>query len=210
MDATANGIPLRYAGYYHGGVKSNLQVVVYTTQGEFDRMRPEVTDFLNGLEVMEASAEGPSRNISTATSDFSVLSFGAARLRYNSSKWVAKEGEKPGIWELVHKKGDAYAKFIVERIEIPLNSLVDLAFEQIRTKDGSASIISQENRIISGVPVRVVRYSVAPKGVPMTFVGCYYGGKLGAVQVIAFTGRQLFGEYQADFDELFAGLTFSP
>ena len=36
---TQNSIPIRFAGYYHGGVKSNLQVVAYAIADEFEDSR---------------------------------------------------------------------------------------------------------------------------------------------------------------------------
>jgi hypothetical protein len=35
--------------------------------------------------------------------------------------------------------------------------------------------------------------------------GYYYGGKEGAIQVICFTGQNLFGKYERDLTELLDG-----
>jgi hypothetical protein len=39
MDVTTQGIPFRFAGYYHGGTKSNLQVIGYTVRSDLTPAR---------------------------------------------------------------------------------------------------------------------------------------------------------------------------
>jgi hypothetical protein len=53
---TQNSIPIRFAGYYHGGVKSNIQVVSYGVATEFERYQSEVNEFINGIEIREGSS----------------------------------------------------------------------------------------------------------------------------------------------------------
>ena len=55
INLAQNSIPIRFAGYYHGGVKSNLQVVAYTVADEFEGYRREVNEFINGVEIREDS-----------------------------------------------------------------------------------------------------------------------------------------------------------
>jgi hypothetical protein len=42
--------------------------------------------------------------------------------------------------------------------------------------------------------------------VPFTYLGYYYGGPKATIQVVTYTGRNLFGEYRKDFEELLNGL----
>ena len=53
---TQNSTPIRFAGYYHGGVKSNLQVVAYAIADEFEGFQKQVNEFINGIEIREDSA----------------------------------------------------------------------------------------------------------------------------------------------------------
>jgi len=141
----------------------------------------------------------------TSDSGSGVIKFGAARLDYDPSKWTV-ENEKAGKWNLDHKNGDAYAVFIAERIPASESAIADFVLQEARKGFSQAKLLSQENRTIAGEPVRVIRFSGEYRGSSMTGQGCFYGGKLGAVQVIAWTGTQLFDEYQSDFDQLCEGL----
>ncbi len=55
FDGTTAGVPIRFSGYYHGGVRSNLQVLAYTIRSEAEALRAEMEEFLNGIEIREAS-----------------------------------------------------------------------------------------------------------------------------------------------------------
>jgi hypothetical protein len=53
---TQNSVPIHFAGYYHGGSKSNLQVVSYSVAAEFEEYQSEVNEFINGIEIREDSS----------------------------------------------------------------------------------------------------------------------------------------------------------
>jgi len=53
---TQNSVPIRFAGYYHGGLKSNLQVVAYCIAAEFETYQKDVDEFINGIEIREGSS----------------------------------------------------------------------------------------------------------------------------------------------------------
>ncbi len=207
LEATNQGIPFRFAGYYHGGVKSDLQVLAFTLRSEFDNLKPELEQFINGIEIPEESTSPVASTVFVPASP-AVLSFGSFQLKYNPEKWTVKEeAGEPGTWVLTHKRGDAYGKFIAERTAMPLDSLIAVAIQRMQEQDKDARIVSQEDRTISGVQAKQLRIDASPSGIPMAFLGYYYGGNAGAVQVIGYTGRQLFKDYQEDFRELLQGLT---
>ena len=53
-----NSVPIRFAGYYHSGVKSNIQVVAYCIAADFEVYRKDVDEFINGIEIREGSSPG--------------------------------------------------------------------------------------------------------------------------------------------------------
>jgi len=53
MDGTIEGISFTYFGYYYAGKSGTIQLLTYTTQNIFQESLPEMTEFLNGLEVKE-------------------------------------------------------------------------------------------------------------------------------------------------------------
>lgn len=53
---TQNSVPIRFAGYYHGGLKANLQVVAYCVATEFEAHQRDVEEFINGIEIRDESS----------------------------------------------------------------------------------------------------------------------------------------------------------
>jgi hypothetical protein len=156
--------------------------------------------------VLLLAASSARLSAQAADANSGVLSFGAARLNYDPAKWTAEPDGEAGKWKLRHTKGDAYGHFIAERLQVPEDAVVNFFIKEIRANLTGVKVLSQETRTIGGAPVTVIRYSGAYQGLAMTGEGCYYGGKLGAVQVFAWTGTSLFDEYESDFDELCDGL----
>ncbi|MHC1725003.1 MAG: hypothetical protein AB9866_03085 [Syntrophobacteraceae bacterium] len=53
MDGTIEGINFTYFGYYYAGKSGTIQLLTYTSQNLFQESQPEMSEFLNGLEVKE-------------------------------------------------------------------------------------------------------------------------------------------------------------
>jgi hypothetical protein len=205
LDAANKGIQFHFMGYYHGGVKTNLQVVAYTLKSQFDENRAELEEFINGIELREASAPETAPPAASAPPE-GVLNYGAFSLRFDPAKWRASHIGEAGTWELAYKPGEAYAKMIAEKAEIPLETLVELAARNMREQDSQARLIADEDRTYSGVRIKVVKVELAPKGIPLTFLCYYYGGPGGAVQLLTWAGRQQFAAQEPALRELLNGL----
>jgi hypothetical protein len=52
MKGTIKNIKFSYLGYYYSNEKGTIQLVTMATQKEFDGVRKELEDFLNGLVVI--------------------------------------------------------------------------------------------------------------------------------------------------------------
>lgn len=53
MDGTIENIKFTYYGYYYSGKFGSIQLLTYTSQNLFQEYLPQMTEFLNGLEVKE-------------------------------------------------------------------------------------------------------------------------------------------------------------
>lgn len=52
---TQNSIPIRFAGYYHGGAKGNVQAVGYCVEADFENYHKDVDEFISGIEIRDES-----------------------------------------------------------------------------------------------------------------------------------------------------------
>ena len=131
---------------------------------------------------------------------------GKASLAFDPSKWKQTKSETGGKLNFQHVSVDGYATLIAERIAIPAEQLRDIAIANMRDVDPDARVVEESRRKVNGVDVRMMRLEGASKGIAFTYLGYYYSGPAGTVQVLTYTGTTLFDEYRADFEEFLNGL----
>jgi hypothetical protein len=104
-----------------------------------------------------------------------------------------------------HEKGDAYAMIISERISVPMESLKNLALSNAKEVAPDAHIVFEEKRIVNGKQVMCLQMEGTTQGIAFTYYGYYYGGPEGTLQVLTYTGKNLFAEYKPDLDDFLNG-----
>ena len=91
-DATYQQVPFRFYGYFHGGSSGTIQVITWTSLSLFDSNIARLTDFLDGLEIMDEDLPASSQpslapNTSVPSSD-GLLDFNAGKMsvKYDPKK----------------------------------------------------------------------------------------------------------------------------
>lgn len=94
---------------------------------------------------------------------------------------------------------------VAERVTYPIQMLRNIALKNAKEVAEQVSIVKEETRKVNGVDVLMLQIEGVIEGLSFIYYGYYYVGKEGSVQVIAYTAKQLFGEYFADFEEALNG-----
>ena len=142
---------------------------------------------------------------SVATESIDVLN-GRVSLSFDPLKWTELAPAPEGWRNFIHSAGDGYAQFIVERIEIPTDQLRVIALQNAREGAEDLSVLEEERRIVNGGEVLMMHFEGTSQGIPMGFLGYYYGGPAGTVQLLTWTGRNIFAELRTDFEDFLNGL----
>ncbi len=210
IEASNKNIPFTYYGYYYGGTSGTIQVVTFTVRSAFAKNEPASTQFLNGLEVYDSeyrvSPIATKENQPSGQLHQITLNSGKFVVIYDSQKWKEEKSSEPGRVSLGHVAGDGYAMVIAEGIQVPLDSLPELALSNAQDSAPDTKITFRQKRSVNGVELWCLRLEGTTKGIAFTHYGYYYGGKAGTIQLITFTGTSLFGEYEKDFTELLNAL----
>jgi hypothetical protein len=106
-----------------------------------------------------------------------------------------------------HVKGDGYAMIISERIAVPMASVKDLAVANARKVAPDIQVTLDEKRTVNGKQVECVKMQGTTQGISFTYYSYYYGGPEGTLQVVTYTGTNLFPEFKADFDDFLNGIS---
>jgi hypothetical protein len=125
----------------------------------------------------------------------------------NPKKWSFKKSDKAEYEFQSKQKGrDVYGMLISERIEIPLESLKEIALENARQAAPDTKIAREEYRVVNGTKVLCMQMDGTIKGIRFSYLGYYYSYANGTLQFITFTAQNLLKEYQSDMEELLNGL----
>jgi hypothetical protein len=129
-------------------------------------------------------------------------------INLNPQKWSFKKSttNDEAEYSLQFKGKDAYAMFIVERIEIPLENLKAIALENAKAVAPDAKVVSEEYRKVNGNLVYCMQMNGTTQGIKFSYYGYYYSFKNGTVQFVSYTSQNLMREYKKDLEDLLNGL----
>jgi hypothetical protein len=132
---------------------------------------------------------------------------GGFSIWYDETKWaMTPKADDEGRIEFRLKRGDGYAVAIIEELGMPSSTLKEIALENAKGAAPDAKLVFEETRTINGKEVLCMKMEGSVKGIPFRYYGYYYGGKAGSIQLLTFTGTQIFSKYEDDFLEFLNGL----
>ena len=131
---------------------------------------------------------------------------------YDESKWriASRQADEPTRTKFDLLSGDAYALVISEGLSIPLMSLRQIAIDNAKAAAKDARVVFEEKRVVNGMEALFMQIDGTIQEIPFTYLGYYYGGKQGAIQVITFTGQNLVGKYKSEMEDFLNGLEVYP
>ncbi len=132
---------------------------------------------------------------------------GRAVIRYDPALWhVDPTVTTPsGQFQYQHKSGEVWLKVVAERIEIPLERLVELNLAQIRQLDPNAQVTREGYREVNGSGMAYREVEATPSGVPLIYYIHYHSGPSGSIQFVGWTGRSLLGEHRSTIEQFLNG-----
>ncbi len=121
----------------------------------------------------------------------------------DEQKWRRSSStEETGKITLVHTKGDGYALVMSERISVPTDQVKTIALANARKASPDVVVLAEEKRTVNGKDILCMKMSGTIEGIPFIYLGYYYGGTEGTLQMFTYTSPNLFDEFKADFEEL--------
>lgn len=127
----------------------------------------------------------------------------------NTAKWELRNKKtfnQDSEFELKLKAGDAYSMIISEEMEIPIETLEDIAIQQAQSVAKDFKLVTEEYRMVNGIKVLHLEMKGEIEGIKFTYFGYYYSNSTGTVQFVTFSSEPLIKKYKADCEELLNGL----
>ena len=116
-----------------------------------------------------------------------------------------RSNNKAAEVEFVHKDGDIFALVIAERIKIPLEILKKTVVGNLQAIDENAKVVFEEKRQVRGKEVLCMTMEATIQGFEAAYHGYYYSDDDGTIQVLTYTGRNMFKEAKPDMEGFLNG-----
>jgi len=94
---------------------------------------------------------------------------------------------------------------IAEKVEIPFESLKEIALENGRDAAPDLAVVQEEYRSVNGQKVLFLQLNGTLQGIKFTYYGYYYSSSSGTVQFITYTSQGLLKSYIEDCEKILNG-----
>lgn len=125
----------------------------------------------------------------------------------NPKHWNFKKGEEgePAEFQFQRKGDDLYGMLIAEKISIPIESLKGIALNNARSVAPDIRVIREEYRTVNGLELLMMQMAGTIQGTRFIYYGYYYSSPSGTVQLLTYTGENLFQEYEERIKDFLNG-----
>ncbi len=126
----------------------------------------------------------------------------------NPQKWSFKKAiDNPDAeYELQFKDGDLYGMIITEKIEVPLETLKSIAFENGKSAAPDLKIVKEEYRTVNDKKVLLLQMKGTIQGIKFSFYGYYFSNTNGTVQFVTYSSQKLLETYIPEIEKLLNGI----
>ncbi|SDM08269.1 hypothetical protein SAMN05421823_110108 [Catalinimonas alkaloidigena] len=130
------------------------------------------------------------------------------RVYINPKQWSFGKAQSNDAAEFQFKlkDEDAYAMFISERLEVPLESFKEIALTNGRNAAPDIRVVKEEYRMVNGRKVLCLQMKGTVQGMKVIYYGYYYSFAGGTVQLITYTAQNMLQRYESSMEKLLNGL----
>lgn len=124
-------------------------------------------------------------------------------------KWAFNKAEEnpDAEYELQLRGEDLYAMILTEKVEMPMETLRNIAVNNGKEVSPDLQVVKEEYRTVNEVKVLLLEMDGSMQGIKFTYYGYYFSNDSGTVQFITYTSQKLMDEYQAQCEELLNGFS---
>lgn len=198
-------------GLVQGGLVAATEVDVRTLDG------PLMRRLLDSVAALADHAFGLVNDAGTDAANYTPLTLaanarnlesltlngGAASLRYDKSSWKSTGARNDLNFQ--HVSGEAGFRVVAERMKLSYDELERVAIANARNADPAATVVRRGWRLVNGDRLMVLEIQATVSGLPWTYLGHYYAGPAGTIQIVTWTTTNLLETHRAAFDAIASG-----
>lgn len=125
----------------------------------------------------------------------------------NPKEWTFNKGPEgeAAEYNFSKKAGDLYAILITEKLEMPLETLKNIAIHNARSAAPDIRVTKEEYRTVNGQKLLLMQMSGTIQGMRFIYYSYYFSSPNGTIQLIAYTGESLFKSSLNDIEQFLNG-----
>jgi len=126
----------------------------------------------------------------------------------NNNKWIKADLglNKESIYEFQHIDGEINAILLHDNENISLAELRAIVIANAKDAARDSKIVFEEKRYVNGKEMLCIQIEGSINYVPFTYLGYYYAGNIGTLQLITLSSPALFEEYEFELETFLDGL----
>jgi hypothetical protein len=109
-------------------------------------------------------------------------------------------------FELDHINGSLYGMILTEHLNIPLESLGNIAIQNAREAAPDITVLQKEYRNVNGIKVLMLRMTGTIQDIRFSYFGYYYSTPEGATQFLVYSSEAFMEQNLAEVELLLNGL----
>lgn len=131
----------------------------------------------------------------------STFAFNPKKWKFDKNKNINEAAE----YTFHLKNSDLYAMAITEELEVSVEDLSNIAFENAKNAAPDAKVVKKEYRMVNGNQIIYMEMVGTIQSIRFKYLGYYYSNSSGATQLLTYTGANLVSKYQSDIDDFLNG-----
>ena len=109
-------------------------------------------------------------------------------------------------FEFVNESKGLYGLSITETLQIPMETLANIALENARDAAPDVNVISKEYRTVNGIRVLMMQMTGTIQDILFSYYGYYYTSGNGALQFLVYSSKENVDAHVSEIEKLLNGL----
>jgi hypothetical protein len=120
-------------------------------------------------------------------------------------KFRTSQSHEAAEFEIDHVDGSMYALIITEKLDVPTESLGNLAIQNALAAAPDLKVTTKEYRNVNGIKVLMMRMTGTIEDMRFSYFGYYYAADGGATQFLAYASEEFMEENLTEVEDLLNG-----
>ncbi|MEP6645574.1 MAG: hypothetical protein ABJC12_00675 [Saprospiraceae bacterium] len=123
-------------------------------------------------------------------------------------KWTFKKAAETEAaeYEINNTESGLYGMMITEKLNLPLESLANIALDNARDAAPDVKVVQKEYRYVNGLKVLMMRMTGTIQDIKFSYYGYYYSINGGATQFLVYSSEDIVDKNIALIEDLLNGL----